>query len=80
MTTEVEGGSLSALQKGIQGVTEETAQVIEALLNSMRFYVADSNSELKNQTRILGDIYSLLNGMTDIMPAGKSGRGIKVVM
>lgn len=80
MTTEAEGGSLSALQKGIQGVTEETAQVIEALLNSMRFYVADSNSELKNQTKILGDIYSLLNGLTDIMPAGRSGRGLKVVM
>lgn len=80
MTTEMEGGSLSALQKGIQGVTEETAQVIEALLNSMRFYVADSNSELKSQTKILGDIYSLLNGLTDIMPAGRSGRGLKVVM
>ena len=80
MATETEGAGLSALQKGIQGVTEETAQVIEALLNSMRFYVADSNSELKNQTRILGNIYSLLDGMTDIMPTGKSGRGIKVVM
>ena len=80
MATETEDAGLSALQKGIQGVTEETAQVIEALLNSMRFYVADSNSELKNQTRILGNIYSLLDGMTDIMPTGKSGRGIKVVM
>lgn len=39
---------LSGLAAGIQGVTEETAQVIEALLNSMRFYVADTNKELKN--------------------------------
>lgn len=61
MATEVEGAGLSALQKGIQGVTEETAQVIEALLNSMRFYVADSNSELKNQTKYLRDIHNLLS-------------------
>ena len=39
---------LSGLAAGIQGVTEETAQVIEAMLNSMRFYVADTNKELKN--------------------------------
>lgn len=38
---------LSGLAAGIQGVTEETAQVLEAMLNSMRYYVADSNSELK---------------------------------
>jgi flagellar biosynthesis chaperone FliJ len=43
-----EEGSLSELSKGIQGVTESTAQVLEALLNSMRFYVADSNTQLKN--------------------------------
>lgn len=43
-----EQGELSELSKGIQGVTESTAQVLEALLNSMRFYVADSNVQLKN--------------------------------
>lgn len=73
-----EAGGLSALQKGIQGVTEETAQVIEALLSSMRFYVADSNQELKNQTRYMRDMYNLLNGMT--MAHSQGGRGIKVVM
>lgn len=36
-----EGGRLSALQKGIQGVTEDTAQVIEAYLNSIRGYVSE---------------------------------------
>lgn len=46
MIGETSGGKLSELQKGIQGVTEETAQVLEALLNSMRFYVADSNAKL----------------------------------
>ena len=35
------GGSLSALQKGIQGITEDTAQVIEAYLNSIRGYVSE---------------------------------------
>lgn len=39
---------ISGLSKGIQGVTETTAQVLEALLNSMRFYVADSNIRLRN--------------------------------
>ena len=37
---------LSSLQRGIQGVTEETAQIIEAYMASVRFYVADSNSKL----------------------------------
>lgn len=39
-------GELSGLQRGIQGVTEETAQIIEAYMASVRFYVADSNSKL----------------------------------
>ena len=50
-----EEGSLSGLQKGIQGVTEETAQIIEALLNSMRYYVADTNTKLNS-------IYLMLSG------------------
>lgn len=41
-----ESGELSGLQRGIQGVTEETAQIIEAYMASVRFYVADSNSKL----------------------------------
>ena len=39
---------LSGLQRGIQGVTEETAQALESLLNSTRFFVADSNKQLQN--------------------------------
>lgn len=42
------GDSMTGLQKGIQGVTEETAQALEALLNSMRYFVSDSNVQLKN--------------------------------
>ena len=44
--TQGEQSELSGLQRGIQGVTEETAQIIEAYLNSVRFYVADSNTKL----------------------------------
>lgn len=38
---------MSGLQRGIEGVTETTAQALEALLNSMRFYVSDSNNLLR---------------------------------
>ena len=44
--TQGEQSELSGLQRGIQGVTEETAQIIEAYMASVRFYVADSNSKL----------------------------------
>ena len=39
---------MSGLQQGIEGITEDTAQALEALLNSMRFFVSDSNQVLKN--------------------------------
>lgn len=42
MTSEMSG-----LQKGIEGVTETTAQALEALLNSMRYYVSDTNGILR---------------------------------
>lgn len=45
--------NMSGLQAGIEGITEETAQALEALLNSMRYYVADSNTQIKG-------IYTLL--------------------
>lgn len=39
---------MSGLQKGIQEVSETTAQALEALLNSIRFFVADDNATLHN--------------------------------
>lgn len=42
------GDTMSGLEKGIQGISEETGQALEALLNSMRFYVADTNTDIKN--------------------------------
>lgn len=40
--------NLSGLQKGIQDISETTAQALESLLNSIRFYVADNNTTFKN--------------------------------
>lgn len=45
---DVEGDMLGSLQKGIQGITEETAQALEALLESIRFFVSDENSIIHN--------------------------------
>lgn len=38
----------STLNQGITGVSEETANVIEAYLNSMRYFVADTNAVINN--------------------------------
>lgn len=52
------GGSdseLSGLQRGIQGVTEETAQIIEAYLNSIRFFVAEQTTYLSQIASSFGN-------------------------
>ena len=67
-------GGLSALQKGIQGVTEQTAQVIESLLNSMRFTQAESYTELQSQTRVLKDIKGILTDLTSNSPTAVTTR------
>lgn len=60
-----EGGSdnASTLSKSVQGVTESTANVIEAYLNSMRFFVSDSNMVLNNFYMAFTSIDPLLNPM-----------------
>lgn len=45
---------MSGLQRGIQGITEETAQILESYLNSVRFYVAEQNTLLQNIAASLG--------------------------
>lgn len=40
-------GELSGLSAGIQGMSAEQADIISAYLNTLRFYVADSNMQLK---------------------------------
>lgn len=41
-----EGGGLSALEKGIQGMSEDTAQVLAAYWNSVRGYTASIDSKM----------------------------------
>lgn len=41
------GDELSGLQRGIQGITEQTAEALAAITESIRFFVADSNMQLK---------------------------------
>lgn len=38
---------ISALQQGIQSVTESTAQALESILNSLRFYVATQQADIR---------------------------------
>lgn len=53
----------STLSKSVQGVTESTANVIEAYLNSMRFFVSDSNMVLNNFYMAFTSIDPLQNPM-----------------
>ena len=76
VTPTTEGGGLSALSKSIQGVSESTAQVLESLLSSMRFYVADSNAKLtqllnnmmsgETESSMLAELRAQTNWMRDI--------------
>lgn len=39
--------NISALQQGIQSVTESTAQALESILNSLRYYVATQQADVR---------------------------------
>ena len=45
--TSKDSSTLSNLQQGIQSVTESTAQALESILNSMRFYLAQQQSDVR---------------------------------
>lgn len=45
---------MSSLQRGLHSMTEETAQILESYLNSVRFYVAEQNTLLQNIAASLG--------------------------
>lgn len=49
--------SLSALQQGIENITESTAEALEALLNSIRFFVAQQTSDITAIKDILENRY-----------------------
>ena len=42
------GDNMSGLQRGIQSITEQTAEVLAALLESVRFFVSDENAVIHN--------------------------------
>lgn len=84
-------GELSGLQRGIQGVTEETAQIIEAYLNSIRFFVAEQttylsqiassfgNTEMENpmvgQLRIIASQTTAINELLNSLTSGGHSMG-----
>ena len=45
---EAQGDNLTSLQKGIQGLSEQTGQALEALCESIRYFTSDSNTVLHN--------------------------------
>ena len=45
---------MSGLQRGIQSITEDSAQMLESYLASVRFYVAEQNTLLQNIAASLG--------------------------
>lgn len=51
--------NLSALQQGIQGITETTAEALEALLNSIRSFVNQQTTDITAIRNLLDARYSL---------------------
>lgn len=51
--------NLSALQQRIQGITETTAEALEALLNSIRFFVSQQTTDITAIRNLLDARYSL---------------------
>ena len=45
--TPTGSSNISSLQQGIQSVTESTAQALESVLNSMRFYLATQQADVR---------------------------------
>lgn len=56
-------GELSGLTSGIQGVTEQTADQLAGLINSIRLYVANNNRELLNIANTLKESLQIENPM-----------------
>lgn len=57
------GSDLEGLSENIQGVTEVTAQALEAILNSMRFVIIDSNKALTEMVNRINDWDLIINPM-----------------
>ena len=54
---DLTGGNseLSGLQRGIQGITEQQADILAAYINSIRFFVSDNNTYLSRIAESLGN-------------------------
>ena len=48
LTQTSEGDTLSGLQRGVTTVTEQTAEVLASILESIRFFVSDQNTVIHN--------------------------------
>ena len=59
---------LSALQQGIQSMSEETAGIIEGLLNSIRFFVSQQTTDISAIRALLNARYSLESEYSDANP------------
>ena len=59
---------LSALQQGIQGVSETTAEALEALLNSIRFFVNQQTTDIAAIRVLLEARYSLESQLGESNP------------
>lgn len=89
--TQGEQSELSGLQRGIQSVSESTAQIIEAYLNSIRFFVAEqntylsqiassfSNTEIENpmvsQLKIIASQTTAINELLNSLTSGGHSMG-----
>lgn len=54
LSGESSGDKMSGLQRGIQSITEQTAEIISSYLNSIRFFVSEQNALLSNIANSLG--------------------------
>ena len=84
-------GELSGLQRGIQGITEQTAEIIAAYLNSIRFFMVEhgnylsriaasfDNTEAENpmvsQLRIIAQQTSAINTLLQSLTKGGHSMG-----
>lgn len=59
---------LSALQQGIQSMSEETAGIIKGLLNSIRFFVSQQTTDISAIRALLNARYSLESEYSDANP------------
>ena len=74
-------GEMSGLQRGIQEIHESTAQEIAAYLNSIRFFVADSNTKLSQMASIIVGVENTPNPiLSELKTQTELVRGISTLL